>query len=802
MQLGGGSTSSVSTSGFLVSGLSIPSVLDFGGQHPLVPWINQLEQEVVETETILGCKGSQKCREARLRRVTQELDYAKETWLDSVTARICSLVVQEDPEPWEEWQQDSPTIMLQPRTLTMQEVYADLQSWIPPMAEEIQALTETHGAVEIVTTEEVTKLAEEGWVIETIPSKLVPVLKPPEGKKRARIVGCGNYLDLNGKGEDKSTSLSSPVTAKAYDRKNLYANGLDSDALRIMLRFAAGQPNWTAMCTDVKTAFLLAPARQKGEAKRKVVLVPPKAVVRAGLLQEWERLLVQKALYGLAESPADWASFRDSVLRTFRWRNRAGKLLMLFQLRSEQSIWLVLEVQEDGEASGEGPIIAVIGLYVDDILLCGPEAELWDLYQALTAVWQMATPTWLTDGIRFCGLQVVKATDGSWLLHQTDYLEELVQRYQVIGSEDLPTYKEGYESLAQYSVPELRAAQKLVGELLWLSGRTRMDVSFHVSKLGHYTTKFPAQVARDSLKVLAYLAGTSHLRLRYGRFDEPWIGEQTLRFSRTSSVVESWSDASFAQSDERSHSGIALVLAGGLVSWHSSKQSLVSLSTAESEMISAVESLTMARALAPIWNELVRVNLNWVLYLDNLACTHLVVLPGGAWRTRHLRLRAHHFREAIEAGSLAIHHLPGVEMLSDVLTKPMTWTKAWGLLSLAGYVCAETHGQSQSHVSVEQVIRALTLLCVASQATAAAGQDLDEGEDNPWIISRSEWLVVGFVVLCWECLRRVLRRFWCWCYRVASPPKETQIEVGAGQLIATLKESYQGTSLGEPGERA
>ena len=131
------------------------------GERSIEGWINQLEQEVLNVETILGCKGiggSAKCRVERLKRVTQELNEAKTGWLDQVTMRICSVAVCEDSEPWEQWQAEPSAIMLQPKTLTIQEVYDDLQAWIPPLADEIKALTETHGAVEIITVEDVARL--------------------------------------------------------------------------------------------------------------------------------------------------------------------------------------------------------------------------------------------------------------------------------------------------------------------------------------------------------------------------------------------------------------------------------------------------------------------------------------------------------------------------------------------------------------------------------------------------------------------------------------------------------------------
>ncbi|OLP84376.1 Retrovirus-related Pol polyprotein from transposon TNT 1-94 [Symbiodinium microadriaticum] len=181
-------------------------------------------------------------------------------------------------------------------------------------------------------------------------------------------------------------------------------------------------------------------------------------------------------------------------------------------------------------------------------------------------------------------------------------------------------------------------------------------------------------VYEDGLRTLAYLARTSTTMNRYGAFDEPWMGENPLRcrYNRKKITMETWSDASFGQDDGgRSQHGILLVLAGGVVSWHSSKQTLTAQSTAESELIAAVEAMTLGRALGPVWMELCREPLLWSANVDNSACIQLLVVPGGAWRTRHLRLRARHFREALADEAIAVQHMPGNEMTSDVLTKAM-----------------------------------------------------------------------------------------------------------------------------------
>ena len=223
--------------------VSIKSLLASHQEPSVVGLWECIDQEAVKLETVLGFRGlgsSARLRGDRLRDATKRLEASGQGWLDVVTASLCAAKLQEESEEAEEAQKAQDEVMLQPRTLSMSEVYKDLEAWIPALAEELQALTTTHGAIQVVSLEDIERMTKEGYLIETIPSKIVPTLKPPNAKKRARIVGCGNFVDLRDKSVDESSSLTSPVSDKAYDRRKLYASGVDIDALRIQLRFAAG----------------------------------------------------------------------------------------------------------------------------------------------------------------------------------------------------------------------------------------------------------------------------------------------------------------------------------------------------------------------------------------------------------------------------------------------------------------------------------------------------------------------------------------------------------------------------------
>ena len=596
-----------------------------------------------------------------------------------------------------------PEVLLQTRHVSLAEARRNLEQWRQAIADELTALTVVHNAVSIVTQSDIDRMVGEGITIQTIPGKLVLTEKAPDRRKRARLVGCGNFLPDTQSSDVQlqnpvSDFAASPSVVRAEGRRDLYATGLEAEGLRIQLRFGAGM-RWLCVVVDVKTAFLLAPTRKKSGTR--IVVSIPHLVIEAGLIEPEPRsfLLVDRALYGLQESPSDWSHFRDATFRDLSWSGPDGSLRKLLQTDSDPSIWLVLEalVKHGGTVEfrdRRGRILAILGVYVDDLLATGPRDELDCFLVALAALWKTSEPVWITEGIQFCGVEVDLAEDGAYLLHQSSYLRDLVSRYTLPDSCVLPDFKTGYTEVEVVAIPILRRAQKLVGELLWLTGKTRPDAAFHVNKLGQYCSKFPAAVYRDGLHVLGYIAKTSNLRLRYGLFTEPWKGDEPLRYPRSMISVESWSDASFGQDDgSRSQSGVLLILAGGLVSWHSSRQTITALSTAESEVIAAVETMTLGRAVSPTWAELCRSDLHWSVCIDNSACVQLLVIPGGAWRTRHLRLRANHFREAIAEEALLVQHVLGVEMLSDLLTKPLSEPTMQHLLRLLGFVtveCAET----------------------------------------------------------------------------------------------------------------
>ena len=114
---------------------------------------------------------------------------------------------------------------------------------------------------------------------------------------------------------------------------------------------------------------------------------------------------------------------------------------------------------------------------------------------------------------------------------------------------------------------DVHRAQKIAGSLIWLSTRTRPDITYAQSRISSMMTKAPKTAVLEAIRVLRYLQGTKHYALCF-------------KSCPNSSEVIAYTDANHATN--RSQSGAVIKLGENVVTWRSMKQSEVSLSSAES----------------------------------------------------------------------------------------------------------------------------------------------------------------------------------------------------------------------------
>ena len=438
---------------------------------------------------------------------------------------------------------DEGSELLQAKTVPITEVCDQIDLWREAIGEEVASVINKHKAGTFRTEEEVRAMEAEGtYQVVRVPGKLVAAVKPPR-RFKARLVACGNFLHR------EKTRKSATL-----DRTDLYCSNLDIFSLRIQL--ATGiQRGWRAASIDVKTAFLTAPfqaGRTTGsQPKQKLIVVKvPRAVVLAGYALPGSYIQVDRALYGLQESPHSWSLDRDLKLRGLSWKGTDGLNYHLEQCIADNCLWKVMDEKKNFKGT--------LGVYVDDLLFMVDPLELESTISAVRGIWECSSTEYADgpEGLNFCGIQVLQRGQELWL-HQEKYVEELGKRYPHLKpSAYLPDFK----SLPESEVPNpttVKMAQKVIEELTWISGRTRPDISFCVNKMKRMTTTMPEYASRCGEQVIRFLLGSAKLKMKYGKSLEwPKEFQDALPYARAGDLLETYADASSAQNDGRSQTGI------------------------------------------------------------------------------------------------------------------------------------------------------------------------------------------------------------------------------------------------------
>ena len=158
--------------------------------------------------------------------------------------------------------------------------------------------------------------------------------------------------------------------------------------------------------------------------------------------------------------------------------------------------------------------------------------------------------------------------------------------------------------------------------------------------------------------------------------------------------LELFADASFCAGADRSQSGMILQWNDAPVAWLSLRQPTASLSTAEAELQAGIDCMTLAEGFTELFRELEGIPLKCVLYGDNQGAVTVLQIPQGAWRTRHLRLKASWFLQQVEDNKYPVYHVPGQFMLGDICTKTLSGQRVRELLQLMGVAVVKDEGES------------------------------------------------------------------------------------------------------------
>jgi hypothetical protein len=204
---------------------------------------------------------------------------------------------------------------------------------------------------------------------------------------------------------------------------------------------------------------------------------------------------------------------------------------------------------------------------------------------------------------------------------------------------------------------------KLLGELQYITNNMRPDINHSTNRLGAYTANLSLQHYRLLKWILRYLAGTRTLGITY----------HTSQDDNNENLFHGFSDAAYAnQDDNKSISGYVFLVSGGAITWKSKKQTIIALSTTESEYVALSEASHEASWLRNLYGELGFIQKSPTLIKgDNEGSISMTHNPQFHVQSKHITLQHHWVHDLVNNKVLDIQSCRNPEQTADVLTKSL-----------------------------------------------------------------------------------------------------------------------------------
>ncbi|KAM2004372.1 hypothetical protein ACFX15_027830 [Malus domestica] len=481
----------------------------------------------------------------------------------------------------------------------------------------------------------------------------------PKGKK---AIGCKWVYakKMESLGKD-NVRFKARLVAKGYAQKEgidyneIFSPVVKHSSIRILLALVV-QFDLELAQLDVKTAFL------HGDLEEEIYMSQPEGFKVVGK-ENWVCKL-EKSLYGLKQSPRQWYKRFDRFMIGQKYtRSHYDHCVYFRNLQDGTFIYLLL--------------------YVDDMLIaCKSKVEIERLKTQLSNEFEMKD---LGEARKILGMEIERnRAKGKISLCQKQYLKKVLQRFRMNEnskpvSTPLASHFKLSASMSPKTVEESQYMAQIpyanvVGSLMYAMVCIRPDISQAVSIVSRYMHN-PGKGHWQAVKwILRYILGTVNVGLL---FQQDKVTGQCV-------VGYVYSDYAGDLDKRRSTTGFVFTIAGGLVSWRSSLQSTVALSTTEAEYMAVTEAIKEAIWLQGLLDDLGVQQDHVDVHCDSQSAIHLAKNQVHHARTKHIDVRFHFVREIIDEGDILLQKIGTADNPADMLTKPVSLLKFKHCLDLIG----------------------------------------------------------------------------------------------------------------------
>ncbi|EXU94526.1 reverse transcriptase domain protein [Metarhizium robertsii] len=360
-------------------------------------------------------------------------------------------------------------------------------------------------------------------------------------------------------------------------------------------------------------------------------------------------LRLKKALYGLRRSPLLWQKELTKSLQELGFQ----------------------PVPQEPCIMTKGSVM--VFFFVDDIIWAYRKADEEIAKEAIEGLKLRYKMTQLGEPKWFLGIHILRNRRNRTIwLTQDAYIDKVAHKFSVQLEGKVPATPMGLEELlkseTQATKKSIEVYQQKVGSILFAAISTRPDIAFAVSRLARHNLN-PSDVHhRAADRVIQYLYFTRSFGLR--------LGNQSQQNNKSVEIFIGSSDASFADNtdDRKSSQGYVLKLYGGPIAWKASKQTTVTTSSTEAELLAASEAAKEMIAAGRLLNSL-RIKLDEPLHLeiDNKQTIRLLVEESAKLTTqlRHVDIYQHWLRQQVQNNQINVRWVESKDMIADGMTKSL-----------------------------------------------------------------------------------------------------------------------------------
>ena len=464
------------------------------------------------------------------------------------------------------------------------------------------------------------------------------LVKLPKDRKP---IGCKWVFKVKYNHEGKIERFKGRLVAKGYaqnygiDYVETFSPVVRFSSIRTLLAFAV-QHDMLIHQMDVVTAFL------NGQLDEEIYMQQPDGYIEQG--KEDYVCKLNKSLYGLKQSPRCWnTAFREYM-----------QIIHFKQSTADPCVYI-----------RRGETTTIVAVYVDDlIIMTKTMEEMEEVKESLAARFKMKD----MGKLHYClgiSIQHDERKKCLWI-HQRQYILNMIKKYGLSEAKQVSTPADVNVKLKKdddvSKAVDPSTYQSMIGSLLYAALATRPDISQAVSVVSKFN-KEPTEAHLTAVKrIFKYLKGTNNLALKYQKTKD--------------GMLIGYSDADYAGDldDRHSTTGNIFLMYGGPISWLSKKQAIVALSTSEAEYVAlslaTQEVVWLRRLLDDLQSSLTEQPT--VLMEDNQGAIAIAKNPVAHCKTKHIDIRYHYIREAIQNGTICLNYCPTNEMIADLLTKPLS----------------------------------------------------------------------------------------------------------------------------------